>query len=136
MEAGIDFEAVDFPQANRLTIHIMAAVAEHEAKTISERTKAALAAAKRRGVKLGGIRKGHKPFGARARAMGPNAMAALARRRAADIAPIIAELQASGINSLRSLAAALNERAIPTVGGSGRWQATSVSRLLGRLPAG
>jgi DNA invertase Pin-like site-specific DNA recombinase len=50
MESGVDFEAVDFPQANRLTIHIMAAVAEHEAKAISERTKAALAAAKRRGV--------------------------------------------------------------------------------------
>jgi DNA invertase Pin-like site-specific DNA recombinase len=49
MESGVEFEAVDFPQANRLTIHIMAAIAEHEAKMISDRTKAALAAAKRRG---------------------------------------------------------------------------------------
>ena len=56
MESGVEFEAVDFPQANRLTIHIMAAMAEHEAKMISDRTKAALAAAKRRGVKLGGDR--------------------------------------------------------------------------------
>jgi DNA invertase Pin-like site-specific DNA recombinase len=55
MESGVEFEAVDFPQANRLTIHIMAAMAEHEAKMISERTKAALAAAKRRGVKLAAI---------------------------------------------------------------------------------
>jgi DNA invertase Pin-like site-specific DNA recombinase len=60
MEAGVEFEAVDFPQANRLTIHILAAVAEHEAKVISERTKAALAAAKRRGVQLGGFRAGAK----------------------------------------------------------------------------
>jgi DNA invertase Pin-like site-specific DNA recombinase len=60
MEAGVEFEAVDFSQANRLTIHILAAVAEHETKMISERTKAALQAAKRRGVKLGGFRAGAK----------------------------------------------------------------------------
>jgi DNA invertase Pin-like site-specific DNA recombinase len=56
MESGVEFVAVDFPQANRLTVHILAAVAEHEASMISARTKAALAAGKARGVELGGQR--------------------------------------------------------------------------------
>jgi DNA invertase Pin-like site-specific DNA recombinase len=135
MEAGVDFEAVDFPQANRLTIHILAAVAEHEARMISERTKVALAAAKRRGVALGGIRDGHVPFTAKVRAMGVKARAANVARRAADLAPIIAELQAAGFHSRSAIAAELNACAIPTMSGTGRWQATSVTRLLARLPA-
>jgi DNA invertase Pin-like site-specific DNA recombinase len=86
MDAGVEFEAVDFPQANRLTIHIMAAVAEHEAKAISDRTKAALASAKARGVSLGEVRMNHKPFTAKARAKGPKVIAARALERAADLA--------------------------------------------------
>jgi len=53
MESGVEFQAVDMPYVNKLTIHILAAVAEHEREAISERTKAALGAAKARGTKLG-----------------------------------------------------------------------------------
>jgi DNA invertase Pin-like site-specific DNA recombinase len=56
MDSNVEFIAADNPHANRLTVHILAAVAEHERGAISERTKAALAAAKRHGVKLGGPR--------------------------------------------------------------------------------
>src|SRR5215472_18823823 len=101
MESGVDFEAVDFPQANRLTVHILAAVAEHEAKVISERTKAALSAAKRRGVKLGGFR-GTTITKAMRRASA-EAVAKQADARAADLCPIIAELQATGARSLRAI---------------------------------
>jgi DNA invertase Pin-like site-specific DNA recombinase len=129
MESGVDFQAVDFPQANRLTVHILAAVAEHEAKVISERTKAALAAAKRRGKKLGGYR-----GTTISKAMRAAALEAVAKRtdaRAADLAPTIAELQAAGATSLRAIAAGLNERRIPTARG-GDWSPTQVMRVLAR----
>jgi DNA invertase Pin-like site-specific DNA recombinase len=133
MESGVEFTAVDFPQANRLTVHILAAVAEHEAKMISERTKAALAAAKRRGVKLGGNR-GARLTPAAQRA-GTEARQARAAQRAADLAPIVKDLQAAGATSLRAIAAALNERRISTPRGTGQWQANTVAQLLARMPA-
>jgi DNA invertase Pin-like site-specific DNA recombinase len=133
MESGVDFVAADFPQANRLTVHILAAVAEHEAKMISERTKVALAAAKRRGVKLGGRRRTRLTDDARA--VGRAVIAGRARQQAADIAPTIEELQAAGVTSLRAIAEALNERGIPTARGVGEWKAGQVRRVLSRLPA-
>jgi hypothetical protein len=57
------------------------------------------------------------------------------RREGADLAPIVKELQASGVTSLRGIAKALNERRIPTVAGSGRWYHVQVARVLARLPA-
>jgi DNA invertase Pin-like site-specific DNA recombinase len=133
MESGVEFEAVDFPQANRLTIHIMAAMAEHEAKMISERTKAALAAAKRRGVKLGGDR-GVRLSGD-ARRAGSAANAAIARARASDLSATVRELQAAGCESLRAIAEGLDARGIPAARG-GKWSAVQVSRLLARLDPG
>ena len=105
----------------------MAAVAELEAGMISARTKAALAAAKRRGVKLGGDRGAR--LKAKARAAGGAAVQERVRKRAMDLAPIIQELQAGGCESLRAIAAGLEERGIPAARG-GKWSEVQVSRLL------
>ncbi|MFY9290382.1 MAG: recombinase family protein [Methylorubrum rhodinum] len=132
MESGVEFTAVDFPQANRLTVHILAAVAEHEAKLISDRTKAALAAAKARGVKLGGDR--GATLSTEAKAKGVAVLQARANSRAADLAPVVAELRASGATSLRSLAAGLNRAGIAPPRGT-TWSPMAVSRTLARIEA-
>jgi DNA invertase Pin-like site-specific DNA recombinase len=131
MQAGVEFVAVDFPQANRLTVHILAAVAEHERELISARTKAALAAAKARGVRLGGT-----PENLKDRAQGTARSAVVRReraeRRAADLRPLIAAIQAGGATSLRAIAAELTRRGIPTPRGTGAWRAMQVRRVLER----
>lgn len=133
MESGVDFIAADQPHANRLTVHILAAVAEDEAQRISERTKAALAAAKARGVKLG------NPNGARAlkgKQVGNKqavaAVKAAAQARAENVRAIIAECSERGITGVRKIADALNDRGVLTPRGA-QWHPTSVARLLGRL---
>jgi DNA invertase Pin-like site-specific DNA recombinase len=134
MESGVEFTAVDFPQANRLTVHILAAVAEHEREMISKRTKDALAAAKARGKKLGGNR-GKVHLVARKGALASAVVrSSKAKRRAADISPIVEDIRAGGAVSLRQIAAALNERNIRTAQG-GEWTATQVMRVLGRASA-
>jgi DNA invertase Pin-like site-specific DNA recombinase len=97
---------------------------------ISERTKAALAAAKARGVKLGNYWK-NPILPPDAGKLGNAAMKRKADARAADIAPIIAELQAGGATSLRAIASGLNERGVPTPRG-GIWSAAQVMRVLAR----
>jgi DNA invertase Pin-like site-specific DNA recombinase len=130
MAAGVEFVAVDFPQANRLTVHILAAVAEHEREMISARTKAALAAAKVRGVRLG------NPANLRDRPKGAARSAVVRReraeRRAADLRPMIEAIQAREATSLRAIAAELTRRGIPTPRGTGVWQAVQVQRVLNR----
>jgi DNA invertase Pin-like site-specific DNA recombinase len=106
----------------------MASVAELEAGLISSRTKAALAAAKARGTRLGGLRS--TKLTNEARAMGRKVVANRADGKAADYAPIIRDIQAGGITSLSAIARELNERGIPTVKGQGIWQAVQLGRLL------
>jgi len=131
-KAGVDFVAADMPNANRLTVGIMAMMAEHEGRAISERTKAALAAAKRRGVVLGGDR-GVIPS-AKSRKKAVAALKERAASRAADLAPVISELQAAGVTSLRAIATELNARGIPTSRGKGEWSAVQVKRVIDRPP--
>jgi hypothetical protein len=90
-----------------------------------------MAAAKRRGVKLGGHH-GGRPT-AKDRRVGIETRQARAAAKAADLAPILKELQAAGIKSLRGIAAAFNNRGIPTATGQGVRDATQVSRVLARL---
>ncbi|MDB5595796.1 MAG: site-specific recombinase, invertase Pin [Hyphomicrobiales bacterium] len=129
MESGVEFTAVDFPQANRLTVHILAAVAEHEAKAISDRTKAALAAAKARGVRLGGDRGNLAAVRSQGTAASAAARGEKSSSRARDVVPVIRELQSEGA-SLRQVAAELTSRGIPTPRGAGPWNAMQVKRAI------
>ena len=131
-DAGVDFVACDMPHANRLTVGIMALVAEQEREAISARTKAALAAAKVRGQKLG------NPNGARAlrglgNAAGVKATKEKADQHAAQVLPVVVALRAGGMTGLKAIARALNERGVLAPRG-GAWQATSVRNLLARAP--
>lgn len=110
MDSGTEFEAVDFPQANRLTIHILAAVAENEAQAISQRTRAALAAAKARGIELGGFRGRAGTCNDLAKAR--DVRIGEANRRASDLAPMIQAIRGDGTTSAGKIAAALNARGI------------------------
>ncbi len=134
-ESDIKFVAADMPEANELTVHIMAAVAQAERKAISRRTKEALAAAKARGQKLG------NPNGASAlrRAAKGNADAVKALVANADVnaeklRPIIVAMKAEGRTSLVAIAKALNEQGIMTPR-KAKWHPSSVRNLVSRLAA-
>jgi DNA invertase Pin-like site-specific DNA recombinase len=134
-DSGLRFLAVDMPEANDLTVGIMALVDEVEREAISRRTKEALAAAKARGVKLG------KPNGAvalrRAGKGGAALRQALARNAdefAEAPAPVIDGLRSEGVTSLRGIAEVLDARAMMTRRG-GRWQVSNVRNLMARIDA-
>jgi DNA invertase Pin-like site-specific DNA recombinase len=139
-DAGVEFVAADMPTANRLTVGIMALVAEAEADMISARTKAALAAAKERRKAegrpgLGGTRAGAAERGQQVAALGRAALQAKAAAFAADLQPVLRELAATGVTSQAGIARELTARGIPTARG-GRWTNVQVRDLLHRLEAG
>ena len=138
MEAKVDFVACDNPHALPFTIHILAAVAELEARQISQRTKTALGEAKRRGTKLGSAREGHwdgkeelRQAGLRkARILAAKANRASFEGEYSDLFPIIKELHCNG-ESLQAIAAKLNEQGHTTRRGK-QWNKMQVSRVLHR----
>ncbi len=111
-DSGVDFVACDMPDANKLTIGIMALVAEQERDWISERTKAGLAAAKRRGTQLG------NPRIATARTLAIAATKEKTRAFTDRLAPVIAEITAAGVTTLKGIAQCLNARGFKTPQGA------------------
>lgn len=121
MESGVEFVACDNPHANKLMIHILSAFAEHEREVIGERTRAALLAAKARGVLLGvtGI------------------LRAAENKAAADafavaLAPVIDDIQSDGHTTIAAITRELNRLSVPTPRG-GRWHRATVRETLKRL---
>jgi DNA invertase Pin-like site-specific DNA recombinase len=129
MESGVKFVAVDLPQANELTVHIMASMAEYEAKAISARTKAALGAAKARGTQLGGLRWDLSSVAAKGRKLALQTRQENAAKYRADVLPVIQEKQKQGAVTLRAIADSLNADGTPAPRG-GNWSPVQVSRVL------
>jgi DNA invertase Pin-like site-specific DNA recombinase len=135
LEEGYQVRAADMPGADDLMMRIYAAMAQKERELISERTRAALAAAKARGKVLGGDR-GYRPMA------GPDAEAATrARREAAEraahrLALEVDRLRAGGVVSQAAVARALTERGVPTPRGQATWTHTTVARIVNRAARG
>jgi DNA invertase Pin-like site-specific DNA recombinase len=126
-DSGVDFVCCDMPEANKLTIGIMALIAEDERDRISERTKAGLAEAKKRGTKLG------NPRAIQALVAASSAKRRLADAFAGKLQPVIAQIRTTGrVSSLRGIAGCLSARGFKTSHGKA-WQAQSVKNILQRL---
>ncbi|WP_273210088.1 recombinase family protein [Runella zeae] len=122
VKSEVDIIVTDNPHATRFTIHILAAVAEEQRQRISETTKEALEAAKRRGVILGKNGK----------------VLSVANKQAAEtfaqkLSPLLNRIKNKGITSVRAISQELNRQKIPTFRGVGRWHPSTVSILMNRL---
>ncbi len=123
MESGVDFIAVDNPEANKFMLHVMAAFAEYEGEQISLRTREALAEAKKRGVSLG--------------IYGRLVLSQQNKENADEFArkmkPVVDELKSKGFKSVRSLTKEFNKRSIATYTGKTHWHVQTVYSLLKRI---
>lgn len=124
-DSGVDFIATDMPHADRFTVGIMALLAEKEAEMISQRTKDGLAAAKRRGIKLGNPRPSH------AVQLAVAANLTRAKGHSELIVPVIQQIQKAHVTSLRAIAHCLNVRGFKTPNGKS-FAAQSVKNALKR----
>jgi DNA invertase Pin-like site-specific DNA recombinase len=143
-KSGVKFVVADNPEANELTIHILAAVAQHERTMIRDRTKAALAVARERVKKKGqkgrpDVKRLGNPNGAAAfggKRAGTEAALAMIRinaaGRAESLRAIVEDIREAGITSTRKIAQELTRRAVPAARGA-MWHRSAVRRLLARL---
>jgi DNA invertase Pin-like site-specific DNA recombinase len=133
-DSGVGFLAADLPEANTMTVGVMALVAQHEREAISARTKAALAAAKARGRRLGGWRS-QAPEIAQHQPQAVLAAKAKAAGKAAELRDTLEGMRGEGL-SLNAIAGSLNKQGILTSRGiRNGWTATAVSRMLKQIEA-
>lgn len=134
MESNVQFVAVDLPEMNPFTCHIHAAVAEHERKLISQRTKEGLQQAKLRGVKLGSPENNLSPEAIKkGQEIGREVHSRKARLKAEDLLEIVEDIKASGIKTYKGIADELTRRGIPTPRNKTVWQNVQVKRLYERV---
>ncbi len=122
VKSKVEIIVTDNPHATRFTIHILAAVAEDIRDKISKTTKAALGAAKRRGVELGKNGK----------------VLSVANKKAAEefadkLSPVIGQLRSRGIKTVRAVSRELNRKGVPTFRDGGKWHPSTVHMLMNRM---
>jgi DNA invertase Pin-like site-specific DNA recombinase len=132
LEDGYSIRAADMPGADDLMMRVYAAMAQKERELISERTRAALAAAKARGAVLGGDR-GYRPSAAPCAAAAAVVRAANADQAAHRLWLEVERLRGEGVSTMAGLARALTERGVPTPQAGRGWTHTTVARLTARV---